>query len=540
MTLTGLGETFNVASLLPEAALRTPDATALIARRGRGYRRLTFAELDRWSDAQAHALRRLGFGAGERVLMLVKNGPAFVSATFALFKLGALPVLIDPGMGLKPMLRCIAQLEPRGLVAVPRGHLVRRLFPAAFGSIDKAACLDGRFPGVPQLPAPTSGRNLPRPAFEPEATPASAPAAVLFTSGSTGPAKGVVYRHEIFRAQVDHLRTLYGFEPGEVDLPGFPLFALFSVAMGVTCVIPPLNPSRPATVDPGAMLRTIEECGVTSLQGSPAIWERVGAHCAARDVKLSNVRRLITFGAPIGIGLMRTWEAILPESADIHTPYGATEALPVCTITAREVLRECVPLRLEGAGTCVGRPVPGVDVELVAIEDGPVDALHHPAGPEGEVVVRGTIVTHAYEGLPEATRAAKIETPEGLWHRMGDLGRFDEAGRLWLVGRKGHRVEGEGKVYFPVAAEGMVNEHPEVRRSALVGVDGRPVLVVQRAAGSRTPSEQLSRELLALLARHPLYGDVRRVLYRRELPVDPRHNAKIHREELALWAKEQR
>ncbi|MGE0490706.1 MAG: fatty acid CoA ligase family protein [Vulcanimicrobiota bacterium] len=519
--------TFNVAEFLDDTAARYPAHTALID----GAERWNFEQLLGLCNTQAEDLQRLGFVAGDRVLMLVNNSAQFVSLTFALFKLGAQPILIDPGMGLKPMLRSIGSIRPDGLVAIPKGHLVSRLFRQPFQAVKKRAVL-GRFPGVPEVARRARATSFSTLATDPDQT-----AALLFTSGSTGPAKAVVYRHRIFQAQVEALQRMYDFEPGEVDLPGFPLFALFSTAMGVTCVIPPLNPSRPATVDPARMVTAIHAHGVTSLQGSPAIWSRVGEYCRSRKMPLPTVRRVLTFGAPIATELLRTWKAILPAGAEVHTPYGATEALPVTSISGSQALA-AAPSRLAGAGTCVGPAAPNIEIRILPISDQAFDSLPDalPPGEVGEVCVRGPVVTWAYQDQPEATRLAKIESEDGLWHRMGDLGYLDPEHNLWLVGRKAHRVEWQGQTFFPVAAEGMVNGHPEVARSALVAGKSGPTLVVERRPGSRSSDTLLAHECRGLLARHPLYGQVKEVTFHPRFPVDPRHNAKIHREELSAWA----
>ncbi len=520
--------TFNVAELLDRSAIRYPDQVALIE----GRRRYTYRQVQQLVCSQAKTLACYGFLPGDRVLMLVNNSAQFVALTFALFRIGVQPVLIDPGMGLKPLLRCVEQIRPDGLVAVPKGHLLSHLFPTPFKRVTKRAGL-GRFPGVASLPLKGQPEDQDFPIHP---TERDQTAALLFTSGSTGPAKAVVYRHGVFEAQVSALKELYQFQPGEVDLPGFPLFGLFSIALGMSCVIPPLNPSRLAQVDPAKMVTAIHEHGVTSLQGSPAIWKVVGEYCLKRSIPLPTVRRLLTFGAPISNQLLRTWKEILPDDAVISTPYGATEALPVSSIRAEEALH-LAARRRQGEGTCVGRLAPNLDVRIVPIQDEPFERMPEalPDQEIGEVCVRGPVVTWAYQDLPEATRASKIETPEGIWHRMGDLGYLDDEQRLWLVGRKSHRVVCREKLYFPVAAEGMVNEHPEVSRSALVRGPSGPVLVIERRPGSRSAQALLERECRALLGRHPLYQYVEEIRFHPRFPVDPRHNAKIHRPDLSLW-----
>ena len=306
--------------------------------------------------------------------------------------------------------------------------------------------------------------------------------------------------------------------------------------------MPALDPSRPAQCRPGELVAQIHEHGVTSLQGSPAIWKRVAAECLRRRIRLTTVRRLITFGAPIPFDFLESWREIAPY-AKIHTPYGATEALPVTDIEAGELLTTKLARNHEGAGLCVGRPLDLVEVRVVS-SDGPdpedrsVESLQ--TGKVGEIAVRGPVVTESYFRKPEATAVSKVRTPEGTWHLMGDLGYFDQEGRLWLVGRKSHIVPavtpGDEPLY-PLPGEALVLPHPEVERAALVDGRERPVLIVEKKTGSRSRDQILARECLALLHQVSDYAGVKQVLFHPALPVDPRHNAKIHREELSVWAK---
>jgi len=264
-------------------------------------------------------------------------------------------------------------------------------------------------------------------------------------------------------------------------------------------------------------------------------------------IKLPTLKRVLTFGAPISVDLIRDWrEKILSGEADIHTPYGATEALPVSSIGGREILAETASLTERGFGTCVGAPAPGIEIRIIRITDEAIenwsDDLALRQGEIGEILVRGPVVTWRYDRQKEATRLAKIQDQTTIWHRMGDVGYFDDRGRLWFCGRKAHRIDGE-EMWFSVCGEGMVDGHPEVARSALVGVGKRgaqqPVLIVEPHGGKIPGGSQRTRivsEVLERLAAHPLYSKIKKVLFHRGFPVDPRHNAKIHREDLARWA----
>jgi acyl-CoA synthetase (AMP-forming)/AMP-acid ligase II len=374
-------------------------------------------------------------------------------------------------------------------------------------------------------------------------------AAIVFTSGSTGTPKGVEYHHGAFAAQVETIRTTYDMRPGEVDLPTFPLFALFDPAIGMTTVVPDMDPTRPAHVDPRRIIEAVEDFGVTNMFGSPALLNRVGRYGVEHGVRLPSLKRVISAGAPVPAQVIERFLELLDDDALVHTPYGATEALPVATASSLEVLGETRAATEAGKGVCVGRPVGTVDVEVIRISDDAIPtwdpSLRVGVGEIGEIVVRGPAVTRAYYRAPSATALAKIRDADGgIRHRMGDLGYLDEQGRLWFCGRKTHRVVTPGGTLFTVPCESVFNTHPEVYRTALVGADtasGRiPVLVVEleaeaaaRGASRRT---RLVDELLELGAAHDHTRLIRTVLFHPSFPVDIRHNTKIGREQLGRWA----
>ena len=383
--------------------------------------------------------------------------------------------------------------------------------------------------------------------YVPASTTADETAAILFTSGSTGVPKGAVYTHGNFSAQVEMIRETYGIEPGEIDMPTFPLFALFDPALGMSAIIPDMDATRPARVRPENVIEPIFRHGVTNMFGSPALIDRVGRYGEAHGVKLPSLERAISAGAPMPTRVLERFSKMLSPEAQIFTPYGATESLPVCSIGSAEVLAETREKTDRGAGVCVGRPVTGMTVEVIRILDEPIEAwseaLRVPPGEVGEIAVKGPVVTRSYFNREAATELAKISVPGSaeFYHRMGDLGYIDDEGRLWFCGRKSHRVVTRNETHYTIPCEGVFNAHPKVYRSALVGAkvhdEIEPVLVVELEAGARA-SSALRRELLELGAAQPHTKRIQTLLFHESLPVDIRHNSKIFREKLARWATE--
>ncbi len=517
--------------LLAGSGREAPDRDAIIAPDGRsGWTRITYRELDRAVDAHALALARGGVSRGELALVMVPPGIPLITLFYGLLRLGAVPVMIDPGMGFRAFLKCVETTRATTLVGIPKAQVARILFPHPFATVQRRFVIGPSFMGA-------LGRSLNTTTVEPATASTRAelsaddPAAILFTSGSTGPAKGAQYSVGNFFAQRDALQALYGFKAGEVDLAAFPLFSLFDAAFGMTSVIPDINPAKPAECRPEKIVEAITLHKATSAFGSPAIWSRVAPWCAASGVKLTGMKRVLMAGAPVPLKLVRAMRNALPDDSDVHTPYGATESLPVATISGREV--EAAAAKVEsGAGTCVGRPASTIDLRIIAIRDEAIASLENePAlapGEVGEICVRGGVVTRAYHNRLEATAASKIGDGEGTWHRMGDLGYLDREGRLWFCGRKAEAVFTAQGPIFTDQIECRFSGSPRFPRVALVGVgpkgQARPVLLLEGA-----PDESLRTEAKRVSG----IDDVR---FHPRFPVDRRHNAKIHRLDLAVWA----
>jgi acyl-CoA synthetase (AMP-forming)/AMP-acid ligase II len=562
---TTASSTVNVAARLTEMAQRIPKATAVVepVRQSRGkwhYRSVTFAELDADSSAIAAGLRDFGIEPGMRIALLVKPSINFVSLVFALLKAGVIQILIDPGMGPRNMVRCLADADPRGFIAVPLGQAIRWWFRRGFPNAHFNIAVGPRwFFGLPTLAEirqrglRIAGPEISNFKFQIAETSADTPAAIAFTSGSTGPAKGVLYRHGNFDRQVTEIRDFYGIQPGEIDVPCFPLFGLFNAAMGVTSVIPAMNPSRPAKVDPRNIIAAVDDWKATQAFGSPAIWNVVGRYCEEHKIRLQSLRRVMSAGAPVPAHVLRRMTACISRLGEMHTPYGATEALPVASNSASEVLGKTIAQTEKGAGVCVGRRFGGIEWKVIRICDEPIsttaDMKELPRGEVGEIIVRGPVVTTEYYAKSIPTAAAKIPDADGsgFWHRMGDVGRLDEQDRFWFWGRMSQRVTTSAGPMFTIPCEAIFNQHPQIYRSALVGIGRRgnqtPAIVVEplpdQMPKEKSGIEKLIGELRKLAKSAAHTANIEHIFIRKALPVDVRHNVKINREELAVWAGKQ-
>ena len=554
----------NIASRLSLVARVMPSAIAIAQpQSGAGksdYAVLTFEQLDRQSDIIAAGLIERGVGPGRRMVMLVPFSAEFIKLTFAVLKTGATIGLIDPGIDRRHLIDCLSDLRPDGFVAIPKAQWIRRLLRQRFPSAKLNVAVGPRW----CLAGPNLGdvvrdgaAILSRDRYEPPTIQRSDPAAVIFTTGSTGPPKGVLYTHGTFHAQVDRIKQRYDIHRGSRDLACFPLFGLFDAVMGVTTVIPDMDPTRPADVDPRRLIEAAEQWDVDQAFGSPALWKTVvrwadenGIADSIRrdgtaDRPLGSLRRVLSAGAPVPAETLAKLRLLIHPDAHIHTPYGATEALPIASIESRQIIRETGPAAAKGKGVCVGQRFEGARWRVIEISDDPIERIDQsnemPRGKIGELIVSGPMVTRRYVVRTDQNAYHKIDDDGVVWHRMGDVGYLDDDDRFWFCGRKNHRVVCGDKTWFTIPCEAIFNADAEVNRSALVGLGSRgaqrPVVVIEPVAdGVRTSKRdaELIERLTGLARRNPRTArldDVR--VWNGPLPVDIRHNSKIFRERIA-------
>ena len=550
-------DVFDLAGVVLDVARTDPERVAVIEPKGRNpdgtrrYRLYSYRALSNDVESVAVGLREIGIAERTRTVFMAPPSYEACVLGLALTRVGATTVWIDPAVGYLNLAERLRRLHVEAFVGIPLAHLGRTAFGWGPRFLSKAISVKGRFPGAHSLeslrrpcPATIQAANV-----GPED-----PAAIMYTTGSTGPAKPALYRHKNLCGihRVAH-RTWRFEEAGEVpvDMPVFPAFFSIGLSAGGTIVVPPIDFVRqgPADVDPHALLEVIRDTNVGSLFASPVILENLARVGREEGAVARSLRVVVGGGAPLYAPVMEALERMLGPGGVVHADYGATEALPVSEMGAREALEETFAKTAAGAGLCVGHPFEGVEVKIVKIHDGVIetsaDAIEKKTGEIGEIIVRGAHISPEYADDEASTRKNKIRSTDGtIWHRLGDAGYLDDRGRVWCVGRMGHRIATPSGDFFPLLCEPIFDAHPAVRRSGLVGVpvpessETLPVICVELAGGrSRAEQSALRDELLAIAAAHPTTKSIRHVLFHKRLPVDPRHNSKIERPALAEWAR---
>jgi acyl-coenzyme A synthetase/AMP-(fatty) acid ligase len=562
-----------------DAALRAraDDLDPAVAELGNGTTITSFCDLSARVEALAAGLSSVHVKPGDRVALLIRPGLDLTAAVYACWRVGASIVVADAGLGVRRMVDALRSADPDHVIAIPAAlgaaaafrlpgqRLVAGQLPEQLRKLLKA---DHTLTGLTEnylrvSPAAADDARLGTSVPEDDAE-----AAVLFTSGATGPPKGVVYRHRQLRAQLELVRSVCDVRPGDRLVAAFAPFALYGPALGIGTAVPAMDVTKPGTLTATALAEAAEAIEATLVFASPAALRNVAATADAlshdQRAALGSIRLVLSAGAPVPLPMLRAVQQLLP-AAELHTPYGMTEAMPITDISLGEI-EEAGP----GNGVCVGRSLNGVKVQI-----SPLDPLGRATGEltdaselVGEICVAAPHVKDRYDRL-WVTEAASSRNPG--WHRTGDVGHLDQERRLWVEGRLVHVVTTPDGPVTPVGLEQRIEALAEITAAALVGVGPvgtqQPVAIVtmrsmrakrivtmrsMRAerqsplAGPLTP-RRANRSAMSsgVLADQGLTEAVRAaagiplaaVLVIDALPVDIRHASKVDRTRLARWAE---
>ena len=539
---------------LAAGAARGDTAVAEMAADGSIARSLSWQELEQNIAALAAGLAETGVGHGSRVSLMVPPGVDLTVVLYACLQLGAVVVVADAGLGTRGLSRAVKGATPDFLIGIDRalaaasvlGWSGRRIsvrdLPAArrrlFAVETSLAALARRGAGrSPELPC----RG---PAPDPDAD-----AAVLFTSGSTGPAKGVLYTHRQLAAMRDTVSATLGIRPGARLVAGFAPFALLGPALGAVSVTPAMDVTVPRTLTARALADAAAAIDATVIFASPAALRNVlatqGGLSSAGHEALGRVELLLSAGAPVPESLLAEVQQLVP-GASLHTPYGMTEALPVTDISleqirAAEADAAAGTVAGAGNGVCVGWPVRGARAAVIPLAADGTAPGKNPvteAGVTGEILVSAPHVKETYDRL-WLTQRESVRTAG--WYRTGDVGHFDAAGRLWVEGRLAHVVTAPGTVVTPVGAEQAIERLDDVGLAAVVGVGPSGTQAVVAVVETVPPARRAGPAAPQLAGRvrdaaRQAGVSVSAVLAVPSQPTDIRHNAKIDRTRLSRWA----
>ncbi|MBI5822496.1 MAG: AMP-binding protein [Chloroflexi bacterium] len=519
-----------------QTALTHPHKPAFIYFDKNDWKTLTYAQLLDQTHRFLRGLSACPLTPGMSAAVMTPPSAEFFPFALALLKFGIIPIILDPAIGLKKVGQILKESQPDIFIGNTLTHLLRIVFGWGRNSIKHNLSIQS---------VKSRKSNVNHFILHPSSFIPAPPAAIIYTSGSTGLPKGAIYTHSNLAAQLDLLQNTFGISQDEIDLPAFPLYALIDLLLGVTSVIPDITFPIPAKTDPAKVIRAIQQFSVTNMFASPVVldilasfWSPAACCWRERAPALQSLKRIITAGAPATIPLQENFRNLLDDHTNLFGIYGATESLPIAKVESREIfsLKEKTE---SGAGICLGKPIKGVAVRIIRISDAAIqewqESLSVESNVVGEITVQSAATTRAYVGQI-GNLTYKIKLGDDIIHRTGDVGYFDEAGRLWYCGRKSHRVITKEEVLFTEQIENIFNAHPQVKRTALVGVNSEPVLWVELEKHVRANKDKIRQALMALSQHHPQASKIKEFLFMKKFPTDVRHNSKIIREQLAAQA----
>jgi len=520
----------SVATHLTLSAEKYPHIPALVSgAKVPSFSPLSFSQLDQLVDQASKELLLSKIKRGDKALLFVNPGPGLIIWAFALFRIGAIPVVIDPGMGIRSFLSCIQRTQPEAMVGISKAFWISRLLPRSFKSVRKRYLVHAGQYG--QATEDKKGQD--EKPVDPDAL-----AAIVFTSGSTGAPKGVRYLHRTFDTQIQALKNSFGMMPGEIDLTTLPIFGLFNPAIGITSVLPEINPRKPASANPEKLVHALTHHKITTAFASPVIGKKIVSSSIKHGNSFPDIKRFFLAGAPISPDLAQGLQQVLPNG-EVIVPYGATEALPISSTNASHI-QNAEESILAGEGSLIGSPLPEVKVRIFPSVQSPLPDYEEgnqglPDGQVGEICVSGGMVSAGYDRMPGATCDARFKIGEDSYHRMGDLGYFDPAGQLRFLGRKAECIHTSNGPIETERCEPFINQLPYVQKCALIGLGDspkqQPCLVIEpvREKMREHGEAHLRKEILDSCKKQFPEFAIERVFFEKRLPVDARHNAKIHR-----------
>lgn len=493
------------------------------------------AELDHLVAVIAHGLQKLGLQKGDRVIIFIPMSLYLYAAMFAVQRLGAIAVFLDSWARRDQLGQSAEVVSPKMIISVEKAFTYLGEVPqiASIPLKVVAGPHQGKYSAILEQLMQSMERS------EPVAVEKEHTALVTFTTGSSGTPKGADRGHRFLAAQHYALNRHLPYKADDVDLPVFPIFSLNNLAAGVKTVIPAIDVGVPNDNDPLILFTQMKHQGVTCTTLSPSLFNALSAWCKKTGNDLAFLRRIVTGGAPVSNDDVANMKAVAPN-AEILVLYGSTEVEPMAHIEAKEMLaqKSHPDPEIEDDGVNVGHMDDGLEVKYLKINKDPIfinaasDWNQHevPKGEVGEIIVAGEHVCQGYWNNEEAFFRAKIRDHRGIvWHRTGDLGRCDEHGNLWLVGRVHNAISRAGKYYFPVRAEVIMKKLAFVHRCAYLGVPdaelGEKTFAIFTSNESNKQEDQWKKEIKRLLDKNGVVADG--IMLVDEIPMDPRHHSKV-------------
>jgi olefin beta-lactone synthetase len=514
----------NITEILQQRAQRHSDLPAIIDTHRGKPRVTTFAELENGSRKIGFRLQQQGLQSGDTVLVFYPMSADLYITLGAIFRLGMTAMFLDPSAGREHLESCCRLHPPQALIASPKAHLLR-LISSELRKIPHKFVIGGYVPGARKIDF-TAELNVTENAMTQPVSEQS-PALITFTSGSTGQPKAALRSHGFLVAQHNVLHRNLALTEGETDLTTLPVFVLANLASGVTSLIPQADLRFPGSIDPAPIVGQIQNYQLHSTAASPAFLEKIADYCLAKNILLTSWQKVFTGGAPVFPRLSAKLQRIAPQ-AKIVAVYGSTEAEPIAEMTYDKITLPEINSMQQGSGLLAGTPVKEIELRIILDQWGGMissltlaefEKMELAPNKIGEIVVSGAHVLPGYlHGLGD--EETKFRVAEKNWHRTGDAGYLDEAGKLWLLGRCAAKISDVRGELYPFAVECAAVSDPNVKRAALIQQEGKRLLVIERISDRK---EIKCQALQASL----IWAQLDEIRIVGQIPVDKRHNAKV-------------
>ncbi|MCP3872023.1 MAG: AMP-binding protein [Desulfobacteraceae bacterium] len=522
---------YNVVTHLYKAAEQYPDRLAIVLQQQGESRSITFKQLWNKIDSFSAALIERSVRPGDRIVLMIPMSIELYIAMLGIIKAGGVAVFIDPWIGIKQIASFCSFASPKGFIGISKSHFLRLFRKELIClplTVSTGSCLFGfpaRWSFTSFLKHLGNGSIF-------KAAPDD-PALITFTSGSSGVPKGANRTHGFLLAQYKALKTEFPYEPDDIDMPMFPVFALNNIAGMRTSVIPDMNFKNLAEVQPDIIYKQMVENNVTTATASPLFFDKLSAYLSAQNLKLPRLRRILTGGAPVQDDQLIKWRQCFGDTK-VTIVYGSTEAEPVSHITLEKRMALSKQKKDSIKGYCTGTPASSIKAKVIKINKKPIIFQQNWKNYEvanemdiGELIVTGDHVCRDYYNNHDAVISNKIiDADDVTWHRMGDTGYFDQSGMFWLTGRIHSTIIRDQKNYHAQLIEQTVSENfPVIEKVAAIGMSdlqlGETITIVINPGKNHLEPDLIKKQMTDL--GYPIDSII---ITTTKLPVDPRHNAK--------------
>ena len=544
-------EQSNVARHIVSLAQKDPYKKIIISFSGRddngkmAYSHLTFRQFNQQSDDIARGLQRAGVVRGTKTALQIEPGIEWFAVTYALLKIGAVPVLLQPSMGMNKMAQCVKEVGPEALITSPGYQIIQVLKSSYYQSVHLQINTKRRW-FKKGLSIADLQKSEPGPLHIAEVRD-NDPAMIVFsTSNETDIPRPTILNHGTLNSTIDLMKSVMKISDNSVLFTTFPFFMMLAPSLGIRQILPESQSMKASKINPKIIVESIWDHGISHLLMSPTCLMVLGDFLKNESIFLPSIKRILSWGETYPAYKLQQLHYYIHEKTQIFPIYGMAEAPIVASLGSHEIVSETQIKTERGFGICQGKVIKGMEMRIIQVGDRPIDNwsddLLVSDGNIGELVVKGDAVSSKYCNNVKSDALTKIPDGKNVWHRTGDVGWIDSKGSFWFCGRKKDRIIiSEDDTLHTIPCEAVFMQHQRVYRCIIVGVGPipyqLPVLIIELAPGdSGKYISTLTHELTEMAQAYPHTGNIKNILFRKSFPVHPLYNQNVNRKELTIWA----